>query len=496
MPLIDDLLRHAQDRPHAPAAADPTRSLDWASLRDEVAAVATGLAARGVGPGDRVGIHLPNSLDFLVVALGAGWLGATFVGLDVSSPPARTVALIADFEPAVVATTATDPPAAGLGAVPTTRPDDLRASGVAVRRPQPPTGPAYLIYTSGTTGTPKGVAIGHAALDASLSAMNEIIELTPSTRSMCVSPFHFDGSYATLLGTVHAGGFVTIPDRASLVFPRNFLRWIEHHAVDVTGFTPTYLRLLAAGRALPAIGSGSLRVLGLGGEALAATDVLALLRAAPELRVFNRYGPTETTIAVAHHRLGAEDLRPGEPVPIGRPHRGTRFLVLTDSGEPVPAGRAGELWIGGPQLMDGYWGAPELTASVLQDDVVPGEALYRTGDIVRAGSDGVFTWLDRADRVVKRRGLRISLAEVANALMTVDGVEGAAAVAVGQAPDTRIVAFAVLRGCSVEAARAGAGERLPEAMLPDHIVHVESLPLTSSGKLDERRLLADAASVV
>lgn len=496
MPLLDDLLRHAHDRPHASAAADPTRSLDWAGLRDEVASVAAGLAARGVAPGDRVGIHLPNSLDFLVVALAAGWLGATFVGLDVSSPPARTAALTADFEPAVVATAATDPPGAGLGDVPTTHPDDLRVGGPGLQRPQPPGGPAYLIYTSGTSGTPKGVAIGHAALDASLSAMNEIIDLTPSARSMCVSPFHFDGSYATLLGTVHAGGFVTIPDRARLAFPRNFLRWIDRYAVDLTGFTPTYLRLLAAGRALPAIGAGPLRVLGLGGEALAAADVLALLEAAPELRIFNRYGPTETTIAVAHHRLRAEDLHPGEPVPIGRPHRDTRFLVLTDSGEPVPTGGAGELWIGGPQLMDGYWSAPELTASVLRDDVVPGAALYRTGDLVRADSDGLFTWLDRADRVVKRRGLRISLAEVANALMAVDGVEGAAAVAVGQAPDTRIVAFAVLRGCSAEAVRSGAGKRLPEAMLPDHIVSVESLPLTSSGKLDERRLLADAALTI
>jgi non-ribosomal peptide synthetase component F len=282
---------------------------------------------------------------------------------------------------------------------------------------------------------------------------------------------------------------VTIPARPALLFPRNFLRWIDAHAVDVTGFTPTYLRLLAAGRALPALGAGPLRLVALGGEALAAADVLGLLDAAPQLRVFNRYGPTETTIAVAHHRLVATDLVAGEPVPVGRPHPGSSFHVLGDDLRPVPAGTPGELWIGGAQLMDGYWHAPELTAAVLRSDVVAGATVYKTGDLARADADGLVTWLDRVDRVVKRRGVRISLAELTDALSGIGAVHAAAALARGPAPDTEILAFVVAEPADLPGVRTALAARLPEAMLPDRIVAVASMPLTNSGKLDERALL-------
>lgn len=390
MPLLDDLLRHARDRPHDPAALDPTRSLDWTGLLEEVAAAATGLAAQDVGPGDRVGLHLPNSVNnFLVAALATWWRGATFVPLDFSSPAARVASLVEDCEPAVVVTAAEDPVAAGLVGPPVPTLAALRSSASPWGPPVTADAPAYLIYTSGTTGAPKGVVIGHAALDAALSALVEIVDVGPSSRAACVSPFHFDGSFGTLFATLHAGGLVTIPTRGEVLFPRNFLRWIDAHAVDLTGFTPTYLRLLAAGRALPALGPGPLRMLAVGGEALSAADVIGLLGAAPQLRVFNRYGPTETTIAVAHHRLHATDLAAGEPVPVGRPHPGSSFHILGDDLQPVPTGTPGELWIGGAQLMDGYWRAPEPTVAVLRSGVVTGDLVYETGDLVRADAEGV-----------------------------------------------------------------------------------------------------------
>ncbi len=490
MTLAEDLLRHARDRPHAQAASDPTRTLDWEGLRAEVEAVAAGLGSRGLGPGDRIGVHLPNSLDFLVVALAAGWSGATFVALDATSPPARTAALVADSRPTLVVTTS-DPEGAGLGAVATARPADLCLSGRPVPRPLASDAPAYLVYTSGTTGSPKGVVIGRPALDTSLSAMNGIIGLGPQTRSMCVSPFHFDGSYATLFGTVHAGGLVTIPARDEVMFPRAFVRWLRTNEVDTTGFSPTYLRLLAADGAIASLGAGSLRVLGLGGEPLVAADVLGLLEAAPQLRVYNRYGPTEATIAVTHHRLRPEELEADQPVPLGSPHPGTSFHVLGKDHRPLPPGSPGELWIGGAQLMDGYWDGQRADARMLRAGVVPGCVAYPTGDLVRPDGAGVLTWLGRTDDVIKRRGVRISLAEVSSALRQVDGVEAGVALAHGEGPGTRIAAFVVASG-GAETVRSGLAARLPEAMLPDRVVVVDHLPVGSSGKLDRAALLRRA----
>jgi len=244
-----------------------------------------------------------------------------------------------------------------------------------------------------------------------------------------------------------------------------------------------------------------------GGEALSGPDVAALWERVPQVRVFNRYGPTETTITVTNHRVSEADTA-WAVVPIGAPHGGVIFRLLDEQGALVEGRETpGELYIGGDQLMDGYLGAPELTAEVLRDDFVVGETLYRTGDVVYRDAAGDYCYVDRADRVVKRNGVRISLVELTHALRTVPGV-GAATCTTYAGPDggTGIVGFVVVDAdAAPRAGGAGQGaagatqwidagirQVLPATMVPDRIEVVDHLPMTSSGKVDERSLLASA----
>jgi D-alanine--poly(phosphoribitol) ligase subunit 1 len=506
--VLSVVLDHGATGPDRPAVKDLDQELTYLELRGAAAAVALGLSTRGVAEGDRVALHLPNSVDFVVAALACLWTGAIFVPLATTDPPARVAGILADCTPALVVTSddSGDDPGDGdsKGKGPGTETPIDTTSWVpigALRLPgaEPPAPSrssergAYAIYTSGTTGTPKGVLIGNRAFAAAVAATAEALGLNGETRTLCVSPFHFDGSFGTLFPTLYSGGAVVIRPREALLFPRTFFSAVKREGVNYTGFSPSYLQLLLSSPQMGQLADTGLGVVALGGEASSIADIRALWAAAPQVAVFNRYGPTETTIAVTHVRVTPESIA-GGTVSMGRPHPGVTFHVVDEAGRVVEAAnQVGELYIGGDQLMDGYWGAPALTDEVLRTDVVAGQTVYRTGDLVYRTDDGEYVYVDRADRVMKRHGVRISLVELGEALRGLDGVSAAACVAFDDGGQTGIVAFVVADG-PVDALdlRRAAAHHLPESMLPDRFEVVDSLPLTRSSKLDERRLLAEA----
>jgi acyl-coenzyme A synthetase/AMP-(fatty) acid ligase len=178
-------------------------------------------------------------------------------------------------------------------------------------------------------------------------------------------------------------------------------------------------------------------------------------------------------------------------VPIGTPHRGTEFFLVDEDGHLVgDAGVPGELFIGGEQLMHGYWGDEELTRKVLRDDVVAGRTVYKTGDLACRDGAGRYLYMGRLDDVIKRNGVRISLAEVARAFRDVPGVTAAFCALVDISGAAGIAAFVEAPAdIGVAALFVTAEERLPASMLPDEIHVVEALPMTPQGKVDRRQLL-------
>jgi acyl-coenzyme A synthetase/AMP-(fatty) acid ligase len=308
-----------------------------------------------------------------------------------------------------------------------------------------------------------------------------------------VSPFYFDGSFGTLFPTLYSGGAVVIRPREALLFPRTFFNAVLKEAITYTGFSPSYLRLLLANNQMAKLADSTLEIIALGGEASSVADLRALWAAAPKIRVVNRYGPTETTIAVTHEELTLEGIADGI-VPIGGPHPDVSFHLVGEDGAVIEGeGRTGELYIGGAQLMAGYWGAPALTSDVLRTDIIPGELVYRTGDLVYRDGEGRYVYVDRADRVIKRSGVRISLVELGEAMRSLAGVSAAACVTFDLDGELGIVAFVVTEEpATALGLQQSARERLPDTMLPNRVELVDELPLTASSKLDERLLLSEA----
>jgi acyl-CoA synthetase (AMP-forming)/AMP-acid ligase II len=334
------------------------------------------------------------------------------------------------------------------------------------------------------------VLIGTSAFGAAVDATSKALDITRETRTLCVSPFYFDGSFATLFPTLFSGGAVVIRP-FSLLFSRTFFNTVLKERITYTGFSPSFLRLLLASPQLPKLADSALDVIALGGEASSIADLQALWSIAPKIRMFNRYGPTETTIVVTHQHVTPALVAEGT-VPIGYPHPFVTFHLVDEDATVIEGSdQVGELYIGGAQLMTGYWGAPALTEEVLRSDIVPGEKVYKTGDLVFRDRNGNYVYVDRADRVINRNGLRISLIELGEALRSVRHVSAAACVTFDDDGELGVVAFVVAdEPVSARHLREGALRRIPEAMLPNRFEQVAELPVNKSNKLDECLLLA------
>ena len=366
MDVLTEVLHHADIRPTAVAASDEDESLTFDALAGQAATVASGLHRFGVDPDDRVVVHLPNSVSWLTVALGCMWVGAAFVPLPSEDPPSRLRRIVQDCAPKLAVTT--DPvrapwPDTGIPTVDVTALRGLTSE--VPTRVNADDRDAYLIYTSGTSGSPKGVRIGRQAFGSAVASCAECLGLDPSTRTLCVSAFHFDGSYGNLWPTLVSGGAVFIPDREKLIFVRRFFRALLNDGITHVGCSPSYLRMILSSPEAPRLPDSDLRTIGLGGEECTVEDLRRLWAVMPQIRVFNRYGPTEATMEVTTQEIDRKWLAAGR-VPIGTPHPGVSFYLLDQNQKIISeSNEAGELYIGGRQLMRSYWGDDALTAEVL-----------------------------------------------------------------------------------------------------------------------------------
>ncbi|MEU4142736.1 non-ribosomal peptide synthetase [Streptomyces parvulus] len=483
-----------------------TRSLTYGELahaKDDLAAV---LRAAGVGPGGRVAVAVPRSVEQVVALAAVVGAGGAYVPLDEAYPDERLEYVLADAAPQVVLVAAeqrdrfarlldrADVPARLL--VPGEEPTQPSAANTtAPAREVDWRDPAYVIYTSGSTGRPKGVVVPHAAVVTLLARTRPDMEFGPHDVWVQFHSFSFDFAVWELWGALTHGAELLVPDYALTRSPVDFHRLVRERGVTVLNQTPSAFHRFAeadrhAGGPLPA-----LRRIIFGGEPLDLGRLRGWVErhgtAAPEL--VNMYGITETTVHVTHRVLGDADFATGEDVsPIGGPIPGLVTHLLDDRLRPVPPGRVGAIYVAGDQVSLGYLGRPGLTAGrfVANPFTGDGTRMYHTGDLARRTLDGELEFVGRADDQVQLKGFRIEPGEVEAALRELDGVVDAA-VTVADTGD-HLVAHVV--GRAPDDLTALLAAKLPAHMVPGRVLPLDALPLTVNGKLDRAALTARAAA--
>ncbi|WP_156745088.1 non-ribosomal peptide synthetase, partial [Mycobacterium sp. 1165178.9] len=484
--------------PEAVALSFEGSSMSYRELDEASNRLAQVLAARGVGPGERVALLLSRSAEAIVAILAVLKTGAAYVPIDPVVPAARVEFLLGDAAPVAVVTTGALADRLDGHDVAVIEVGDPRiAAQPSTALPAPEAEDiAYLIYTSGTTGVPKGVAVTHHNVIQLLGSLEAGMELDGQVWSQWHS-LAFDVSVCEIWGALLCGGRLVVIPESVARSPQDFHALLVAEQVTVLSQTPSAFYALQTADALaPGLGAQlKLRAVLFAGEALEPRRLGTWLDQHPgSPRLLNLYGTTETTVHASFREIAPGDVYSAAS-PIGVPLARLAFFVLDRWLRPVPVGVVGELYVAGAGVSAGYVGRAGLSASrfvacPFGGEGVSGPRMYRTGDLVCWGSDGQLRYVGRADEQVKVRGYRIELGEVQAALAGLDGVEQAAVIAREDRPgDKRLVGYVTGTADPAEV-RAALAERLPVYMVPAAVVVVEALPLTANGKLDKRALPA------
>ncbi|WJY38336.1 amino acid adenylation domain-containing protein [Streptomyces sp. P9-2B-2] len=498
---LDALLaRSARAHPDRTALEGAGESWTYAQLDRAVDALADRLTADGVAPGDRVGVYAPKTPATVIALYAALRAGAVAAPLDTADPPERTARMIRNAGLSLLVTV--DRALTGAQRAATRARDGAPAQEDALghglhrlrilapaERPAPlpaPTGSGgYLLFTSGSTGWPKGVLLSHENVaHYALWAAGEF-GLTPDDRIGSQAALTFDLTTFDLFSAAAAGACTVLMPDLLRAFPRDVVGWLTEQRITAFMAVPSlYHNMLQQGGIADAP-PPALRIAAFGGEAFAPELLERYLRLLNGVPFYNLYGPTETN-ACTYYRVPA-DWTADRELPIGRGIGGVHIEVLDEDGAPTDG--EGEIHIAGPVVFQGYLrgGAPDdPTTTVTCRDGVARRA-YASGDLGRITPDGLVFLRGRRDNQVKRRGHRIDLMDVENAVLELPRI-GTAAVVAKDGPHTgEIWAYAQTDATEREVL-AALREVLPRRMLPDRIVPLATLPTTTSGKVDRRAL--------
>ncbi|MDV5215803.1 enterobactin non-ribosomal peptide synthetase EntF [Klebsiella pneumoniae] len=493
----------ARKTPDAPALADARWQFSYREMRQQVVALAQLLRQRGVKPGDSVAVALPRSV-FLTLALhGIVEAGAAWLPLDTGYPDDRLRMMLEDARPSLLI--ATEDQLARFSDIPGLESlcyqQPLAAGDDAPLALSKPDHTAYIIFTSGSTGRPKGVMVGQTAIVNRLLWMQDRYPLSADDVVAQKTPCSFDVSVWEFWWPFIAGGQLVMAEPEAHRDPQAMQQFFARYGVTTTHFVPSMLAAFVASLDADSVAAcRTLRRVFCSGEALP-TELCREWERLTGAPLHNLYGPTEAAVDVSWYPACGPELAAvtGSSVPIGWPVWNTGLRILDAAMRPVPPGVAGDLYLTGIQLAQGYLGRPDLTASrFIADPFAPGERMYRTGDVARWLANGAVEYLGRSDDQLKIRGQRIELGEIDRVMSALPDVGQAVshACVFNQAAATggdarQLVGYLVSdSGLPLDTAalKARLAEQLPPHMVPVVLMQLAELPLSANGKLDRKAL--------
>ncbi|SOU07152.1 non-ribosomal peptide synthetase/type I polyketide synthase [Xanthomonas arboricola] len=487
------------------------RALSYGSLLANSATLASQLIQSGAAPGQLIGICGARGPEQVVAVMAVMLAGSAYLPVDARWPALRRDQVLAESEARIVLALPGCPDdgfACGIVRVDVRIDPDRAALTQAPPRRQSPADLAYVIFTSGSTGRPKGVVIDHRAAVNTVAHINRIFALEASDKVLAVSDLGFDLSVYDLFGTLAAGATLVVPEPSLGRDPGHWHTLIRRESVTVWNSAPQLMNMLVdfaqsiVDGAIP-----SLRLALLSGDWIPVKLPDRLRAIAGDLDIVSLGGATECAIWSIHFPIGAVD--PGwSSIPYGIPLPNQTFHVLDAGLRAVPDWVAGDLYIGGSGLAQGYWKDEHKTSLGFLVHPDSGERLYRTGDKGRYRNDGVIEFLGRDDLQVKVRGNRVELGEISSVLAAHATVREAAVRVLGEGSNSRLVAYAVpaSAGAALDesALRTHLSERLPDYMVPARILALDGLPLSGNGKVlldslpvpsDGERVAADTVTL-
>ncbi|MCT7952156.1 amino acid adenylation domain-containing protein [Ancylothrix sp. C2] len=489
--------------PDAVAVQFECKTLTYRELNERANKLAHYLQSFGVKPDVIVGIYMQRSFDAIVAILGVLKAGGAYAALDPNYSKERLAFMLEDAEIRVLLTQAELK--AQIAATNNIYVICLDAEWERIAKensanPESAVQPenlAYVIYTSGSTGKPKGVMVEHKSLANYTQAASIEYGIKAGDKVLQFASLSFDASAEEIYPCLTQGATLVLRGYSMLDSVSSFLKKCQEWQITILDLPTAYWRELTARlsrekQEFPP----SVRLVIIGGEAALLESLKQWRNCVSEkVRLVNTYGPTETTIVATWCELSGE-FSTAKSVSIGRPIPNVCIYVLGENLQPVPIGVAGELYIGGAGVSRGYINRSELNSEKFIANIfsnVEGEKLYKTGDLVRYLPDGNLEFIGRTDRQVKIRGFRIELGEIESALSQYpDVAEAVVIVREEDLGDKHLVAYVVLNSQDSQARRLRhwMRDKLPEYMIPASFVFLESLPLTTNGKVDFKALPA------
>lgn len=512
--LADYLEASALRFPERTAVVDPNGTIvTYRELNARADRVAAFLAAQGVGAGDRVALLIPKSTEAVTAILGILKVRAAYVPIDWTAPSTRLQTILTNCRARAVFADSRvllklEDIASAVENVVLVGPTSDKASiagfhgfvtwkDVLNHKPLPMSHSerkrddlAYILYTSGTTGIPKGVMLSHGNALSFVEWCSSVFHFTPEDRFSSHAPFHFDLSVLDLYVPLKHGASVHLIDDQVGKNPKELANFIARRQLTIWYSAPSILHLLASHGDLASGDFSKLRLVLFAGEVFPVKHLRQLTKQWPRPQYYNLYGPTETNVCTYASVPSQIPEERTEPYPIGWPCAHCLAVVLDADGESVARGDEGVLYIAGESVFQGYWNRAKETSAAFR--LRDGRLWYSTGDVVREDPEHGFIYVGRRDRMVKRRGYRIELDDIECALYRHESIREAATVAaVPDGADVKIVACLVSGtkpGPDIIQMKMFCANQLPIYMTPDVFVFLETLPRTSTNKVNYQSL--------